>query len=234
MTLVLLPGLDGTGMLFDSFVSALGSEYQVKVVRYPSSEPLGYAELEEIARASLPQDGPFIILGESFSGPIAVSIAASCSSQLKGLVLSCSFVRNPYPIASYLKPFIGLLPITTTSTSKLRSIMLGKFATDALRSALANAIEQVSVPTIRARLRAVVDVDVSEKLAALNVPVLYLRASHDRIVPRAASETALRLKSDMRLAQLEAPHFLLQSAPNEAAKIVGSFVHEVGDKKFVV
>lgn len=231
MTLVLLPGMDGTGMLFDAFVAALGDSCRVKVVRYPTKEAFGYSELEKVARAALPEDGPLVLLGESFSGPIAIALAESCSSRVKGLVLCCSFVRNPRPFANYLKPLIGWLPITANSTSRLRGILLGKFGSKALDTILAEAIAKVSAPAIRARLKAVVNVDVSETFAALNTPVLYLRASDDRVVPCAASELALRLKPHMRLVQLEAPHFLLQAAPVEAARIVSKFVHEVEDEK---
>ena len=51
--LVLLPGMDGTGELFAPFVAALKREFKVVVVRYPTNEPLGYAELEAIARGKL-------------------------------------------------------------------------------------------------------------------------------------------------------------------------------------
>ena len=229
ITLVLLPGLDGTGMLFEPFVTALGSGCPVKIVRYPPDQPLAYAELQDVARAALPQDGPFVILGESFSGPIAVSLAASCPAQLKGLVLCCSFVRNPYPFTKILKPLVGLLPITSRSASVSRNFQLGRFATDALRSKLAEAIAGVSPAVIRARLREVIDVDVSARLATIGVPLLYLRASHDRLISRASSEIVSRLKPETRVIQFEAPHFLLQTVPAEAAKIVSAFVREVDD-----
>ncbi len=99
-TLVLLPGMDGTGELFAPLVAALNSGFKTVVVRYPPNEVLSYAELESIARASLPTNEPFFILGESFSGPIAVSIAASAPPGLKGLILCASFVRNPQPLFS--------------------------------------------------------------------------------------------------------------------------------------
>src|SRR5438105_3993436 len=89
--------MDGTGELFAPFVAALGREFNVKVVAYPTAAPLGYDELESVARAALPAEGPYVILGESFSGPIAISLAASGSPGLKGLVLCCSFVSNPRP-----------------------------------------------------------------------------------------------------------------------------------------
>jgi hypothetical protein len=59
MPLVLLPGMDGTGVLFAPFIAALGPGYRVIVVTYPTHEPLGYEALLPIARAVLPEDGPF-------------------------------------------------------------------------------------------------------------------------------------------------------------------------------
>jgi pimeloyl-ACP methyl ester carboxylesterase len=70
-------------------------------------------------------------------------------------------------------------------------------------------------------------VDVSEKLASLTVPILYLRASHDRVVPQKASEFISGLNPGTRVVQIEAPHFLLQAAPVAAVKVIGAFVQEV-------
>ena len=227
MTLVLLPGMDGTGALFEPFIALLGSRFNVKVVHYPTTEPMGYPELEAVARAALPIEGPFVILGESFSGPIAISLAKSYSSQLKGLILCCSFVRNPYPLFSNLKSLVGMLPITIAPKSVLSYFLLGPFATDALRIALFHAIAQVSPSAFRARLSAVLTVDVSGKFSSLDVPVLYLRASRDRVVPRGASELIARLNPRTNIVQIEAPHFLLQTAPTASAQVVGAFVQEV-------
>jgi pimeloyl-[acyl-carrier protein] methyl ester esterase len=74
--LVLLPGLDGTGKLFAAFVRALGAGVESRVVGYSPDEPLGYEELELKVRAQLPLDRSYVLLGESFSGPIAMRIAA--------------------------------------------------------------------------------------------------------------------------------------------------------------
>jgi len=227
VTLLLLPGMDGTGELFGPFVAALGGEFQVKVVRYPNSEPLGYAELESFARAALPAEGPYVILGESFSGPIAVSLCAGASDRLKGLVLCCSFVSNPRAAFSGLRSLVSFLPVALAPVGVLSHMVLGRFSTGALRSALAHAVAQVSPAALRARLRAVLSVNVSAKLASVTVPVLYLRASHDRLVPTSASAQISRLNEHTRVVELEGPHFLLQVVPVEAAQVVGAFVREV-------
>ena len=84
-TLVLLPGMDGTGRLFQPFVEALGSEVHVQTIAYPPSESLTCAELAAFATSALPRAGPLVILGESFSGPIAVEVAARCGRRVRGL-----------------------------------------------------------------------------------------------------------------------------------------------------
>lgn len=223
-TLVLLPGMDGTGQLFDSFIAALGDEFSVNVVRYPTTEPLGYAELEALVRAALPTDGPFVLLGESFSGPIAIALAASGTPQLKGLILCCTFARNPQPLFSPLRGLVRFLPVSAAKPELLDRLLLGRFSTAALRFALTQALAQVSPDALRARLRSVLAINVSKKLLAVKVPTLYLRAAEDRMVPRGSSRRILRLKPDTYLAQLEAPHFLLQAAPAMAARVVRDFI----------
>jgi pimeloyl-ACP methyl ester carboxylesterase len=74
--LVLLPGLDGTGKLFAEFLKVIESRIDTLVVAYPSDTPMSYDELERLVLASLPADRPFVLLGESFSGPLAIRIAA--------------------------------------------------------------------------------------------------------------------------------------------------------------
>lgn len=227
LTVVLLPGMDGTGDLFGPFIAALGPKFTVKVVSYPTTEPLNYAELESIAHAALPAEGAFVILGESFSGPIAVSLAAAGASRLKGLVLCCTFVRNPLPSLAVLKPIIGALPVGLAPVRALSHIFLGRFSSAYLRDALVHAITKVAASTFHARLRAVLSVDVSQKLTEVSAPILYLRALQDRLVPQAASNLIAQLCPHVQVVPIDGPHFLLQAAPSEAAKAVVAWLGEI-------
>jgi pimeloyl-[acyl-carrier protein] methyl ester esterase len=108
---VLLPGLDGTGNFFAPVIDALGSNVQTQIVRYPLSDASDYVTCENIARAALPIDRPYVLLGESFSGPIAVSIAATAPPRLAGLILCSTFVRNPQPHLRFLRSLLPILPV---------------------------------------------------------------------------------------------------------------------------
>jgi pimeloyl-ACP methyl ester carboxylesterase len=224
VALVLLPGLDGTGLLFANFAASFASHVKIIVVSYPTDAALGYSELEPIARAFLPKDQPFFLLGESFSGPIAISIAASHPPGLLGLVLCCSFARSPRPSLSVFRPLLSLAPVAALPLALLSFLVLGRFSSTALRRSLAESLAQVSPSALRARARAVLSIDVSASLSSVDVPVLYLRASKDRLVPESAPQTVVALSPDTKVVEFSAPHFLLQVLPSQAAATVREFM----------
>jgi hypothetical protein len=65
MKIVLLPGLDGTGVLFKPFIEALPSEIDIQVISYPPSAKLNYQELTELVMSQLPKE-QFILVGGVF------------------------------------------------------------------------------------------------------------------------------------------------------------------------
>lgn len=221
--LVLLPGMDGTGDLFAEFASAVGAETQV--VRYPTNRSLSYAELEELVVSELPSDSPYVLLGESFSGPIALSIASTRPTLLRGVVLCCSFAANPRPGLRPLRGLVNWLP-DRAPIDPLMWFLAGRFATPALRDALTRAVERVSPAALRARMTAVIGVNVVGRLHSISVPLLYLQASEDRVVPRSAARIILENAARSRLVEIAAPHFLLQTRPKEAATLVEGFMQE--------
>lgn len=227
LTIVLLPGMDGTGELFAPFVSALGGEFNIQIVRYPVTAALGYEELEAIVRQQLPLTGHFVILGESFSGPVAVSLAAAQPKGLVGLVLCSSFARNPRPAFSAMRSLVGVLPVKLAPLAVLSHLLMGRFATPSLRSALGAALAQVSVSAFRARIKAVLSCDATVKLKAVKVPLLYLLAANDRVVPASAAKHIVQVLPSTQIVTIEAPHFLLQVAPAAAASALTAFLRQV-------
>ena len=226
-TIVLLPGMDGTGALFAEFIAALPSGIKTVVVSYPPDEPLGYEALEAIAREKLPPE-PFVLLGESFSGPIALSLAAGTSPGLRGVVLVCSFARYPISTLDWLKGLISRFPVWLTPASLAGFVLLGRYTSQSRRRILSVAMTTVAPSTWRARVRAALTVDLSARLSAVKVPVFYLMAKGDRLVPRSAWELISKSLPFARHVELEGPHSLLLAKPVESARHVEAFVREVG------
>jgi len=94
-TLVLLPGLDGTGKLFSKFVSAVTPALNATIVRYPTDQLLSYDDLFPLVVDATPPAQPFILLAESFSTPLAVRLASTNPANLKALIACAGFVKSP-------------------------------------------------------------------------------------------------------------------------------------------
>lgn len=227
ITLVLLPGLDGTGDLFEPFVAAWGSSFKPRVIAYPEADPLDYRQLEALVRTRLPATEAFCLLGESFSGPIAISIAADPPPNLVALVLCCTFVTNPQPRLAFMQRCLPIVNPRLAPLSWVCALLMGKRATTALRTTLARALTRVSSAAFQARLRAVLGVNVGHKLARVQMPILYLQAAQDRLVPSAAAAIAVQANPQMQLVKLEGPHFLLQVCPQAVHETLGAFFSKV-------
>jgi pimeloyl-ACP methyl ester carboxylesterase len=218
--------MDGTGLLFQDFVEALGANVRAVVVSYPKNQPLDYAALESMVRRQLPADESYVLLAESFSGPVAISIAASDARGLLGVVLCCSFPRNPQPLLSTLGALVPFAPIKQLS-GVCSPLLFGRYGSPELRQKLKHALADVSSVVLRARIHAVLTVDVSAMLSRIKVPVLYLRATADKLVPQKAGELVTKFAPEVRLVDIEGPHFLLQAAPEAAAHVVKEFVESL-------
>jgi pimeloyl-ACP methyl ester carboxylesterase len=229
--LVLLPGMDGTGDLFDPLIEAMGPHAAIDVVRYPGHQALGYEELESRVRAQLPSPAPFVLLGESFSGPLAISIAASPPPGLRGLVLCCSFARRPGPGLALMRA--GLVDVSMRLLHSrlmrvpLRQLLLGRDASPRLSGMLEASLAQVSVAVMVRRMKEVQRVDVRDKLARVRVPALYLQALQDRVVPRQAAAAMQHRLSALRVVKIDGPHGLLQASPAASARAIESFCGEL-------
>jgi pimeloyl-[acyl-carrier protein] methyl ester esterase len=225
-TLVLLPGMDGTGDLFAPLLAALDPAVSTVVVRYPD-EPLDYAAHEKLARAALPANERYLVLGESFSGPIAIAIAAAAPRGLLGYVLCCSFVRTPRPILSQLWPMLGVVPPRRIPPTLASYFLMGRFATPQSRRLLARALRRVSSTALAARLKAMARIDVGSLASRAGVPSLYLRATQDRLVPARAAAAFAKLAPQARVVDIEGPHCLLQCNALVAASVLEKFLSEV-------
>ncbi len=224
-SIVLLPGLDGTGELFAPLVAAWGDRFRTQVVSYPRAERLGYAALADRVRALLPLHEDYVLLAESFSGPLGVMLAAERPERLRGLVLCATFARSPLPLLRWMAPLAQAISPAVLPDRVLAWGLLGSYATPSLLRAIRHAVQSVDPVVLAERVRAVAEVDVSVALSDVQVPVLYLQARNDRVVPRRAVRPfVVALGDRLRVAPCAGPHCLLQARPGDTAAAISSFV----------
>jgi pimeloyl-ACP methyl ester carboxylesterase len=219
--LVLLPGLDGTGIMFEPFLQVLDG-FDTKVVRYPVALT-SYPDCVAFARARLPVDRTFLLLGESFSGPVAIALAAERPAGLAGLVLCGAFARNPRPALAWTAPLLRALPSSPLPLPLLRWLLLDRWASGPLAALVRTMLPQVPVATLKARLLAVLAVDHTPRLSQIQVPILALCASQDRLVPKEAPDW-IRANSPLDIVTLQGPHWLLQTRPEACAQAIRDFL----------
>jgi pimeloyl-ACP methyl ester carboxylesterase len=223
-TLVLLPGLDGTGKLFSEFVKSFGSSVDSRVVAYPKDRPLGYDELEALVLAALPRDRRFILLGESFSGPIAIRIAARPPAGLVAVILCGTFAKNPFPWLGWARPLAAYLPLKSLPRWIRAPLMWGSASPQRAPARTDRAMADVSPDVIRRRIGALLAVDETAALTRIHLPILVLRARHDRVISPAATRWILRAQPGAELSEVDGPHLLLQTRPTECAALVLRFI----------
>ncbi len=215
--------MDGSGALFDDFASELKA--RSLVISYPTDRPLGYSELEEYVLAALPKNESFILLAESFSGPIAIALAARQLPQLRGLVLVCSFAKAPFTLPTFMRKYVAGLPFWRAPVALATKVLLGGYRSETIEEKLEQAIRAVTPQVWKARLRATLGVDSTSLLCRIQVPVLYLRASEDRVVFSSASEVICQHVPAAKVVEVAGPHFLLQAKPKGSAAAIRAFAN---------
>ncbi|MFK7926631.1 MAG: alpha/beta fold hydrolase [Myxococcota bacterium] len=222
MTLVLMPGMDGTGRLFEGLIQELDPSLSSVVIRYPTDQECAYGPLADLVRERLPS-GPFVLFGESFSGPLAIRLAAENPPGLQGVILCASFAASPVPgpVVALGQTLMRLGPRPPGVV--LRALLTGRDAKAELVNELGDAIGAVQPRVMAARLREIGAVDVGPELAQVRVPMLYIRATQDRVVGKAAMAQVMAARPDVSIVELEGPHLVAQVQPAAVAEAVLGF-----------
>jgi pimeloyl-[acyl-carrier protein] methyl ester esterase len=227
-TVVLLPGLDGTGTLFADLIAELAPTLRVNIARYPADRFLSYSELVSCVREIIPSS-PFLLVAESFSTPLAIKLAATRPSNLAGLVLCAGFVTNPAgrwaPLVKVLaRPWLFRL---SPPGFALEDFLVGASPHDALGAGVRQALQLVNPGVLAGRVRAVLDCDAREDLARTKIPMMYIQAESDRLVRAECFREVQRLRPDTVLTSIPAPHLVLQREPRKAAEAIVRFIHQL-------
>jgi pimeloyl-ACP methyl ester carboxylesterase len=229
MRLVLLPGMHGTGELFSGFMRALPEPTQIEALSYPSDVSLSYPQLLESVRSFVPATDPYFLLAESFSTPLAIQFAATNPPNLKGLMLCAGFATSPLTrpmslLALALSPLLFHLPLPSPVIDRF---LVGPSAPESLSIAVRQAVSSVRPQVLASRLRTVLAGDVRRELSRIAVPVLYIQATEDKLVPPRCLREIQAISPQTKVIQLNGPHLILQREPRQAAEAVAAFIRTI-------
>ncbi len=227
---LLLPGLDGSGRLFAPLLAAAPRGFAPRVVPLPSDAPRSYDEYLAGLRRALPRRGSWALLAESFSGPLAVRLAAERPRGLTALVLVATFLHRPLqPWLAPLAPFVGQALFTfPLLPPAIRLLLAGADAPDGVVAAIREATAAVPAAVLARRVREALAVDVRQALASTDLPVLYLGPTDDRLLRTDVEDDVLAARPDAATALLEGPHTLLQVRPQACLERLDPFLAGAG------
>jgi pimeloyl-ACP methyl ester carboxylesterase len=222
-TLVLMPGLDGTGLLFERFVSALPPQIPTCIIEYPSTA----ASLDTLA-AGVAERLPasrVVLLAESFSGIVALHLLRKHQVLAEKVIFVGAFGRAPRRYLRMVVPFIPALAwaIPLIPSAAWRFFCLGAGAARAEIAWLKGVVTQVNPRVVAHRLKLVASAKIADA-PRIEVPAYYIQAESDRLVPRRAAEHLRRLFSHFILMRVPGPHFLLQASPTETAQLIAGIL----------
>lgn len=225
LVVCLLPGLDGTGGLYRRLATNLSDDFEVRILDYPADEFDGYEALSASLALRLPQEGSFLIVAESFAGPLAVMLAKTRPPGLVGVVIAASFLRKPVASAGLLTRTLRFLPASVPPPlAMFEAVLMGGWKDVEVRRELEASLRLVNPKVLKARLMSALRVDVRAEFQRITVPVLYLRANRDRLLQNGV-EKDFAMPGVWRV-DIEAPHFVFQAVASQAAHAIRNFLRD--------
>jgi pimeloyl-ACP methyl ester carboxylesterase len=156
-----------------------------------------------------------VIIAESYSGPVAIHLAAKRPSGLRAVVLVSSIVHRPCGrIGSLAAQFISPAWFDSLAPDwALKWLLADSTAPRDVLPTLKKAIASVKPAVLAARLKDALTVGVRDLLARCTTRVVCITAKADRILgQRSSRKLSLTLPRTV-VVMLNGPHLLLQCAP---------------------
>ena len=221
MNLVMLPGLDGTGTLFRPLLDVLPAGIHPTVIAYPPDQLFSLAEYAAFVARQLPR-GKSILLAESFSSLVALSLLEMGAAKFSAVLFVAGFAEPPMRFLLRLAPLVPQLGVAMRSPPSflLRQFCLGKDAKAQQLALVRKALVTVSPHVLKHRLELIATRRPSGKME-FRIPCHYLQASEDRLIPATSARWFQQHFETCDVTSIPGPHFLLQAQPQRCAEWIG-------------
>lgn len=225
ITLVLLPGLDGTDVFFRPLLASLPKWIIPMVVQFPTAGANAYPDLLRLVRSALAETTSCYLLGWSFAGPLALMLAAAEPGKFQGVILASTFVRPPRPVYARLRWAVVTPTVWMLRFGKRLPVWFSRSSSDRLRRDKTETWTRVKASMVAARVRALLQVDARALLKACPVPVLCLAGLDDGIVPHDNVEEMVCVQPSAQVRMIEGQHFAIYTNPSAAAEAIMEFMN---------
>jgi pimeloyl-ACP methyl ester carboxylesterase len=223
--LVLLPGLDGTDVFLRPLVERLPARARPLVLTYPDAGPHDYRALFDLTYQALAGIPRCVLLASSFSGPLAVMLAAAEPCKVCGLILVATFASSPSRQLTQLRFAIRTPLVTVIRIGRRLPVWALRSPRDALRIAKRETWSRVSSRSLAARARTALGADVRETLKRCTQPVLCVSYDADEVVPSSCADDISRYCMHVRRVTLPGGHLAIFTDPGSLAAEITRFIN---------
>lgn len=223
MKIIILPGLDGHPALRDAFIAALALDFDADCFHYPRDRS-DYQNMLLWVREKLQTvDGNYILIAESFSGPLAHLLATDPPPGLRGIVWVGSFITPPRRLPAFIAHLAKFIPLSAPGfRHSLIWVGFGRWGNTSARKDLLTILKTLPKHIIVKRLQQVLRYrpDLDRKYST-GLKLFAISAQYDSLLSRRTRKGFRH--QNIPLCILPGPHFLLQAMPVEVACEIRKF-----------
>jgi len=234
---ILLPGLHGTQDLYPPLINEIKKLSSNELlpptfqsVNYPTTITQNYPKLLEwlaqetgIANSSR----HIIIIAESFSCPLALSLAARYPTKIKATIIAAGFCTSPVnKLLSSIPSWLVRLPfLFSPPRALLRYLLLDHSTSNHELKELKTLLRRIPSSIISERLESVLTLRPATHF--IQSPLLLLQATRDAIINENTQLAISQAYPKATVQWIDSPHLVLQTKPESSAKSIIEFLANI-------
>lgn len=220
MKIILLPGVDGSGILFEPFIKIFKSEVPVEVM--PLTQDSDQSILNQVSIIeNAVGDEEVILIVESYSGLLAYELAKRNKIQINQIFFFGCFLQPPSLIGK-IGRFLPVRLLNIIPSKVLAHILFNRWSSPELNQLLSQAIQSINFSNIKKRFKTIATVQKPSQV--IDVPCVYVQATMDNLVSAYNLKTFEELCSNLQVEIVEATHMLLQTQPEAMSQLIHKYL----------
>ena len=220
MKIILLPGVDGTGVLFEPFVNIFKADVPVEVVPLTKDSDQSILNQVSIIEDAV-GDEEVILIVESYSGLLAYELAKRNKIRIKQIFFFGCFLQPPSFIGT-IGRFLPVRLLNMLPDKLLSHFLFNRWSSPELTALFRKAIESVDFPNLKKRIKTIATYQKPSQV--IDVPCVYVQATMDNLVSAYNVKAFEEVCSNLQVEFVEATHMLLQTQPQEMSQLIHKYL----------
>lgn len=231
--------MDGTGKLFSHLLPFL-SEVDYQVLPLPEYGKQDYFSISQYISSKLP-DTPYILIVESFSGPLITELIFAPSNPTgstqnnapKGIILAASFQTPPNKWLIKLARRLPLQIMVNLPGFQVlaKRFLLGRKSPTSIVETLKTTLLNMPGQLLAKRLHTLEHMRTPKGFS--DIPTLSITPGSDWIISRKQYRELSTTFRNIEYKTVEGGHFILQGAPQACAELIIDFKNTLSNKGIV-